>query len=176
MKGPIAHLLQTNPVIDLCHLKVAVSRATRPVMRMRWQESRQVPSEPPGAGQQWFSVCISSLPKHVLDCCWTLKPTQRMNVWSWCRFSLHLCFPLAPLLVTQPSSLSLFFPFLSCLLLSLCSCVSQFIQSSPFPFLIFTVCFQRDSNLADADWIVGQTLLSQIPSQKSHPFLTRKAH
>lgn len=53
-------------VVALCRHRAAVSWAARPVMWMRWQESRQVPSKPPGAGQQCFSVWTSLLAQCVL--------------------------------------------------------------------------------------------------------------
>lgn len=116
-----------SPVIGLCRHRAAVSQAARPVMRMRWQESRQVPSKPPGAGQQWFSVWTSSLAQCVLYCGWTVQPSQGMSVWSWCRFSLCLYFPLVSPLGHPPVSLICFtlFQFFCVffLLLSLYSCV-----------------------------------------------------
>lgn len=113
-----------SPVIGLCRHRAAVSQAARPVMRMRWQESRQVPSKPPGAGQQWFSVWTSSLAQCVLYCGWTVQPSQGMSVWSWCRFSLCLYFPLVSPLGHPPVSLicfTLFQFFVSFFSYSLCT-------------------------------------------------------
>lgn len=132
MKGPVAHLLQTDPVTGLCRHRAAVSRAARPVMRMRWQESRQVPSKPPGAGQRWFSVWTSLLAQCVLYCCWTVQPSQGTSVWSWCRFSLYLCFPLVghPPVSLICFTLFPFFFFVSCFSCSLCTPVFLFVFST----------------------------------------------
>lgn len=156
-----------SPVTGLRRRGATVSRAARPVMWMRWQESRQVPSEPPGAGQQWFIVWTSRLAQCVLDCCGTVLPSQGTSVWSWCKFSLYT--------TVRPSVTHL---FLLCVSLSTSSYV-LFLSlgvwptlSSPLPLFIH---FQKDCDLADTDWRGdGNCWDPHVPSPGWHLFFSNE--
>lgn len=147
--------LADSPAIGLCRHRAAVSRAARPVMWTRWQENRQVPSKPPGARQQWFSVWTSSPAQYVLYCCWTVQPLRiRERVFDPGVDSHSASvFPTVAHLFLLSVSLSHFL-CVSCFSHSLCTPVFLLVYptvSIPLSHLS-TVCFQRDSDLADADW------------------------
>lgn len=168
-----------SPVIGLCRHRATVSRAARPVMWMRWQESRQVPSEPPGAGQQWFSVWPSWLAQCVLYCCWTVQPSQGKSVRSWCKFSPYTSVSpsVTHLFLLSLSLSSLFFFCVLFLSLSLFSCVSFSLANcfhSPLSSPLLTKRFRSRWHRLKR----GRTLLRPpYPQPRVTPvFLTGKPH
>lgn len=131
-------------------------------MRMRWQESRQVPSKPPGAGQQRLSVWTSALAQHGLYCCWTVQRSQGTSVWSWSRFSLYSCF-----LLVFPLVLHLFLISVSFSLHLLCI-VPPSVSWTPCVFFSLSDCLRRHLLLADVGWKKGTETVKTPAERATH--------
>lgn len=159
IKGAVAHLPQMNP----CRHSAALSRAARPLMWMRWQQSSQAPSEPPGAGQQWFIVWMklagSVCSVLRLDCAAALTGIHCLILVCICIY--YFIFP-----IRSTFHLSyLFFPF--SFPSSAPSCVYPS-ASREIPISLTQTLKKKKEKKKG-----GQT---HTPGQISHLFLTRKAH